>query len=85
MIKYLGEIDEDSATLVDVYLSDKEVLCKHSRVTTSIEDNMSRGIHDTTIVNLNYSRQEQSSPNPLEYLHPTPPLTSENESHNISD
>ena len=61
VIKYLGEIDIDSNILVDVYISDKEVLCKHSRVTTSIEDNMS----DATIVNLNYSTREPSSPNPL--------------------
>ena len=55
MIKYLGEIDVDSDELVDVSISDKEVLYKNSRVTTSVTDNMSSGIHDTTIVNLNYA------------------------------
>ena len=55
VIKYLGEIDVDSDELVDVSISDKEVLCKYFRVTSSIEDNMSSGINDATIANLNYT------------------------------
>ena len=84
VINYLGEIDVDSDELVDFSISDKEVLCKDSRVTTSIEDNRSSGINDANIVSLNSATREPSSPNPLEYVHPTPPLTSENESQNIS-
>ena len=54
-------------------------------MTARIEDNTSCVINDATIVNLNYATQEPLSPNPLEYSHPTPPLTSDNESQNISD
>ena len=76
VINYLGEIDVDSDELIYVSNSDKEILCKYCRLTKHIENIRSSGINDATL--------ELLSPNPIEYLNTTPPLTSENESQNIS-
>ena len=55
----------NSDELVDVFISEKEVLCKYSRVTTSIEVKSSSGVNDATIVSLNDTTRKPSSSNPL--------------------
>ena len=61
VIKYLGEIDEGSDELIDVFIYNKELLSHDSISATSIEDDMSNDITDATNVNLSDNTRKPSS------------------------